>query len=224
MSDLASAKLEASLAETCAQVQSLCTEETEESDAILKIAPIKSNLQPDAVAMTIPMPPTFPSPFAHRHHIKRTLAAAFRVFSQNGFDEAVAGHITARDPISPTHFWVNPFGMHFACIRASDLILVDSSAHVVAGGKEGNRIVNTTAFMIHSNIHERRKDVNCAAHAHTIYGRTWASTGRPLEMITQDACAFYKDHVVYDRFGGVILGQGEGRMIADALGNHKVHE
>ena len=47
---------------------------------------------------------------AERRHRKERLAAAFRVFARYGFDEGVAGHITARDPGDPEHFWVNPFG------------------------------------------------------------------------------------------------------------------
>ena len=54
-------------------------------------------------------------------HRKQNLAAAFRLFSRFGFDEGVAGHITARDPELTDHFWVNPFGMHFGHISVSDL-------------------------------------------------------------------------------------------------------
>src|SRR5438445_37874 len=51
-----------------------------------------------------------------RTHRKQRLAAAFRLFSKCGFDEGVAGHITARDPEDANRFWVNPFGMHFSQI------------------------------------------------------------------------------------------------------------
>ena len=63
-----------------------------------------------------------------RLHRKQNLAAAFRLFSRFGFDEGVAGHITARDPELTDHFWVNPFGMHFGHIRVSDLLLVGTTA------------------------------------------------------------------------------------------------
>ena len=48
---------------------------------------------------------------------KQRLAAAFRLFGRFGFDEGVAGHITARDPERLDHFWVNPFGRSFKQIR-----------------------------------------------------------------------------------------------------------
>src|SRR5207302_5349108 len=119
----------------------------------------------------IPKPPTFANAADERLHRKRRLAAAFRLFSRFGFDEGVAGHITARDPERLDHFWVNPFGMHFGQIRASDLILVNHSGKVV----EGHAEVNLAAFAIHSRIHAARPDVIAAAHAHSLYGKSWSS-------------------------------------------------
>src|SRR3954468_18934365 len=97
-------------------------------------------------------PPTFSSVEDERLHRKQRLAAAFRLFSKFGFDEGVAGHITARDPERLDHFWVNPFGMHFSQIRVSDLILVNDHGEVV----EGSWPVNAAAFAIHSQVHAAR--------------------------------------------------------------------
>ena len=74
-----------------------------------------------------------------RLHRKQRLAAAFRLFSKFGFDEGVAGHITARDPERLDHFWVNPFGMHFGHIRVSDLICVNHDGEVVEGDGRSTR-------------------------------------------------------------------------------------
>ncbi len=76
-------------------------------------------------------PPVFATAAEERLHRKRMLAAAFRLFSRFGFDEGVAGHITARDPEKLDHFWVNPFGMHFGQIRTSDLILVNHQGTII---------------------------------------------------------------------------------------------
>jgi Class II Aldolase and Adducin N-terminal domain len=78
-------------------------------------------------------PPVFGSSREEREHRKERLAAAFRLFSKFGFDEGVAGHITARDPEFTDTFWVNPFGMHFSLIKVSDLIRVDHTGRVVEG-------------------------------------------------------------------------------------------
>lgn len=154
---------------------------------------------------------------AERLDRKQKLAAAFRLFARFGFDEGVAGHITARDPEETECFWVNPFGLYFGHIRASDLILVDAAGNVVHGRAK----VNRAAFAIHSRVHAARPDVIAAAHSHSLYGRTFAALGKKLEPITQDACAFYDDHGVFDDYTGVVLDTSEGDRIASALGDKK---
>lgn len=164
-----------------------------------------------------PNPPTFQTVAEERLHRKQRLASAFRLFGKFGFSEGVAGHITARDPELQDHFWVNPFGVHFSHIRVSDLILVNHAGEVV----EGERPVNEAAFAIHSRIHSARPDVVAAAHAHSVYGKTWSTLGRLLDPITQDACAFYEDHSVFADYTGVVYDTSEGDRIAEALGPRK---
>jgi ribulose-5-phosphate 4-epimerase/fuculose-1-phosphate aldolase len=167
--------------------------------------------------IALPLPPQFESVEDERLHRKQRLAAAFRLFSRFGFDEGVAGHITARDPERLDHFWVNPFGVHFGHIRVSDLILVNDQGEVV----EGDYAVNTAAFAIHSQVHAARPDVVAAAHAHSIYGKSWSALGRTLDPITQDVCAFYDDHALFDDYTGVVLDVEEGKRLAHALGDGK---
>ena len=152
-----------------------------------------------------------------RLHRKQRLAAAFRIFGQWGLGEGAAGHITVRDPEHPDTFWLNPFGVHFSRVKVSNLIRVDHDGKVV----EGNHPVNRAAFAIHSQVHQARPDVVAAAHTHGIYGRAFSSLGRPLAMISQDACAFYQDQALYDEYGGVVLELHEGARIAEALGGRK---
>lgn len=154
---------------------------------------------------------------AERLERKRKLAAAYRLFSRFGFDEGVAGHITARDPEETDHFWVNPWGKHFGHITVSDLILVDAAGCVVGSDKPLNR----AAFAIHSQVHAARPDVVAAAHAHSTYGRAFSTLGRLLEPITQDACAFFGDHALFDDYTGVVLDAEEGKRIAHALSDKK---
>jgi ribulose-5-phosphate 4-epimerase/fuculose-1-phosphate aldolase len=164
-----------------------------------------------------PTPPTFTCIGEERLHRKQRLAAALRLFSRYGFDEGVAGHITARDPEYLDSFWVNPFGMHFSDVKASDLIRVNHDGDVV----EGEKPVNEAAFAIHSQIHAARPDVIAAAHTHSIYGKSWSSLGRPLDPLSQDACAFYHHHTVFNDYTGVVLDLAEGRRIAEALADNK---
>lgn len=172
------------------------------------------------VSVPHPTPHTLPE-FAtvedERLHRKQRLAATFRLFGRFGFNEGVAGHVTARDPEHPDLFWVNPFGLSFDLVRVSDLILVDHNGVVV----EGDWPVNQAAFAIHSQIHAARPDVIAAAHTHSKCGRAWSTLARPLSMITQDACAFYNDHAVFDDYTGVVLDTEEGKRIAHTLGDAK---
>ncbi|CAK7217329.1 hypothetical protein SCUCBS95973_003111 [Sporothrix curviconia] len=165
-------------------------------------------------------PPVFTDPHAHRAFLKHRLALAFRIFATHGFMEGIAGHITVRDPVDPTSFWVNPFGTHFALITDDDLLRVSHDGQVLEGG--ANRMLNYAAFAIHSEIHKARPDVLCAAHSHSLYGRAMCSmSGRTLDMLTQDFCVFYEDHIAYPQFAGVVLATDEGRRIAGALGPRK---
>ena len=184
--------------------------------------PINENVTMPAATIAgkqaaLPMPPTFATLAEERLHRKQRLAAGFRLFSKFGFDEGVAGHITARDPEHTDSFWVNPFGVHFSQVKVSNLIRCDHDGNVV----EGDYPVNTAAFVIHSRVHGARPEVNGAAHSHSTYGRAFSTLGRALEPITQDACAFYNDHAVYDEFGGVAVDLDEGARIAAALGQKK---
>ncbi|WP_427309367.1 class II aldolase/adducin family protein [Cupriavidus sp. H39] len=165
----------------------------------------------------LPQPPQFATAAEERLHRKQRLAAAFRLFSKFGFDEGVAGHITARDPEFTDTFWVNPFGVHFSQVKVSNLIRCDHHGDVV----EGDYPVNAAAFAIHSRVHQTRPDAVAAAHLHSTYGRAWSTLGRPLDALTQDVCAFYNDHAVYDDFGGVVVELDEGQRIANALGQNK---
>ena len=170
-----------------------------------------------AVEKWFPALPTFDSPTDEQRHRKERLAAGLRLFAKFGFEEGVAGHITARDPVEPDTFWVNPFGVPFAHVTVSSLIRVDHEGKVV----DGNYHVNEAAFAIHSQIHAARPDVVAAAHSHSVCGRALSTLGTTLEPITQDVCAFYEDHSLFDDYTGVVTDLDEGRRIATALGRKK---
>jgi ribulose-5-phosphate 4-epimerase/fuculose-1-phosphate aldolase len=148
---------------------------------------------------------------------KEKLAGALRLFGKFGFDEGVAGHITVRDPEKTDHFWVNPMGKSFKQMTVSDLLLVSHEGEVV----EGNGLLNRAAFTIHSRIHMAHPEVTAAAHSHSVYGKAWSSLGKLLDPITQDSCAFYQNHALFDDFRGVVLDTSEGEKLAAALGDNK---
>ncbi|MFW6732636.1 MAG: class II aldolase/adducin family protein [Synechococcus sp.] len=160
---------------------------------------------------------------AERRHRQERLAGALRIFGRLGFGEGVAGHITARDPEWPDHFWVNPFAMSFNRVRVGDLLLVNHDGDVV----QGDRPVNRAAFVLHAAIHARRPEVIAAAHAHSPYGKAFSSLGRRLDPITQDCCIFYNDHQLIEAEGGkVVLEPDTGATFADHFleGKAAIHQ
>ncbi len=92
--------------------------------------------------------------------------------------------------------------MHFGHIRVSDLLLVNHKGEVV----QGSRPVNTAALAIHSQIHHARPDVIAAAHAHSLYGKTWATLGRLLDPLTQVKIDPPTAQLTYSQIGSPYMG------------------
>ncbi|KAJ5141472.1 hypothetical protein N7526_002467 [Penicillium atrosanguineum] len=159
--------------------------------------------------------PTFSDPVEKRKWMKEHMAAAFRYFGKLGYGEEYLVISLCAD-----HFWMNPFAKHFSTIKASDLVLVDHEGYVTEGGAQ--LPINEAGFMIHSEIHKARPDVIAAAHTHGIHGKTWSAFGKPIEMLTQDACNLYGRIGIYDDHAGIALSQDEGKAIAKALGKDNI--
>lgn len=163
------------------------------------------------------MPPMHESVEDERRHRKERLAGALRLFGRLGFEDGVSGHITARDPEFTDCFWVNPFGMPFRHVTVSDLVLANSDGQVL----QGRHHVNQAAFTVHSQVHAARPDVVSVAHCHSVHGRALSALGDFLDPISQESCAFYEDHALYDAFSGVSVDAEEGKRIAAGLGSRK---
>lgn len=175
---------------------------------------LELRLQADGV--TVPEATKFASKEEERIDGKRRLAAAFRIFAYYGLNYGPGGHITYRDPILTDHFWINPLGVDFSRICVSDLLLLREDGEVV----HGSRPAHAAGFAIHSTVHKLRPDVNAAAHTHSRFGSSFAALGKRIPPITQEACSFYKDHGLYDGYGGA-ADLTEGDLIGRALGTHK---
>jgi ribulose-5-phosphate 4-epimerase/fuculose-1-phosphate aldolase len=170
--------------------------------------------QPEQEGLIFPELPKFNSVEAERQHRKERLVAACRAFAQQGFDYGFAGHLTVRDPEHPELYWTNPMCVHFDKVKMSNLILVDHDGKVI----KGDHAVNRAGFILHANVHEEHPDIIAMCHAHTLYGTAWCATGRPIEPITQDACAFFEDHVIIgDEAGAVAVENHAGSNVAKAF-------
>ena len=162
--------------------------------------------------------PTFDSVEDERLHRKQRLAAAFRLFSQFGFDEGIAGHITARDPELDRPLLGQPV-RH--ALRPHPGVRPDPG-QPPGRGRRG-RVPGQRRGVRHPRRGARRRGrTSSPPRTRT---RSTARAGRrsrrPLDPLTQDACAFYDDHAVFDDYTGVVLDHEEGKRIAHALGGNK---
>jgi ribulose-5-phosphate 4-epimerase/fuculose-1-phosphate aldolase len=166
--------------------------------------------QPEQEGLIFPDLPSFSSHAEHRQHLKERLVGACRAFAQQGFDYGFAGHLTVRDPENPGLYWTNPMAIHFSQVKVSNLICADHKGTVV----EGRHAINRAGFVLHAAVHEMHQDIGARCHAHTIYGTAFAALGKKLEPVTQDAAAFFEDHVV--------IGDEAGQVAVEVKAGHKV--
>lgn len=170
--------------------------------------------QPEQPDLIFPSIPKFSNYADERRHLKERLVAACRAFALQGLDYGFAGHLTVRDPEHPGLYWTNPMAVHFSQVKISNLILADHTGKVV----EGKHAINRAGFVLHSAVHEAHPDIVAMCHAHTVYGVAFASLGKKLEPITQDAAVFFEDHaVINDEAGQVAVEVQAGSKIASAF-------
>ncbi|MFA5488878.1 MAG: class II aldolase/adducin family protein [Candidimonas sp.] len=171
----------------------------------------ESIYQPEQAGLKFPSIPQFSSKAQERQYLKERLVAACRAFALHGLDYGFAGHLTVRDPEFPELYWTNPMAVHFSQVKVSNLILADHQGTV----REGSYALNRAGFVLHAAVHEHNPDIVAMCHAHTLYGTAFSALGRPLAPITQDAAAFFEDHVVIrDEGGAVAVEEKAGNAVA----------
>ena len=147
------------------------------------------------------------------------LAAALRLAVRFGFNEGIDNHFSLLVPGSTDHFLLNPWGLHWDEVRASDLLVVDAAGKLVSGAVEPE----PTAFFIHSRIHLGVPHAACVLHTHMPYATalTTLANGR-IEPISQSAMRFW-GHVAYDdTYNGLALDDAEGDRLTKAIGDNRV--
>jgi ribulose-5-phosphate 4-epimerase/fuculose-1-phosphate aldolase len=114
---------------------------------------------------------------------------------------------------------LNPYGMHWSEIRASDLLVVDAGGKLVSG----RGTAEPTAFFIHSRIHRGNAGAPCVMHTHMPHATALTTlAGGRLEWISQTSARFYGNVGYYDDYNGLALDDAEGDRIAEALGDKRV--
>jgi ribulose-5-phosphate 4-epimerase/fuculose-1-phosphate aldolase len=147
------------------------------------------------------------------------LAAALRWAAKLGLSEGICNHFSLALPGDGDRYLINPFGVHWAEMRASQLLMLDGDGTIVEGKGE----VETTAFHIHSRLHRARADAVAVLHTHmpNATALTLVENGR-LAMVHQNALRF-RDAIAYDdHYNGLALDGGEGKRMAVALGSARI--
>jgi ribulose-5-phosphate 4-epimerase/fuculose-1-phosphate aldolase len=147
--------------------------------------------------------------------LRRDLAAAYRLAALFGWDDTLYTHFSVRLPGSEPRFLINPFGLLFEEVRASDLIVVDMHGKVV----EGDADYNVAGFTIHSAVHMAREDAHCVIHTHTLAGMAVAAQHDGLLQLNQISTEFHQ-RVGYHPYEGVALDLEERRRIQASLGGN----
>jgi ribulose-5-phosphate 4-epimerase/fuculose-1-phosphate aldolase len=145
------------------------------------------------------------------------LAAAYRLVAHFGWDDLIFTHLSARVPGPEEHFLINPLGLMFEEVTASNLVKVDLEGNIVL--PTGYNI-NPAGFTIHSAVHAARHDVGAVFHTHTVAGIAVACQQQGLLPISQLSLAFY-EQVKYHDYEGIALNPDEkARLVADLGDGH----
>ena len=152
---------------------------------------------------------------AEEWQLRVDLAAAYRMIAHLGWDDLIFTHLSVRVPGPETHFLINPFGLLFEEITASNLVKINLDGTPVV---PTNYLVNPAGFVIHGTIHEAREDAHCVLHIHTIEGMAVSAQEEGLLPITQTAMALFGD-IAYHDYEGIVLDQAEKERLLPALGD-----
>lgn len=147
--------------------------------------------------------------------LRKELAAAYRVAADYGWDDMLITHFSARVPGADGHFLLNPFGLLFEEITASNLVKVDQDGNAVV---PTDYAINPAGFIIHGAIHGARADAHVIFHTHTVEGMAIAAQEEGLLPITQTALSVFSD-LAYHDFEGIVLDAGERERLLPNIGD-----
>jgi ribulose-5-phosphate 4-epimerase/fuculose-1-phosphate aldolase len=141
------------------------------------------------------------------------LAAAYRLIHRFGLDDSIYTHISVRLPGRHDRFLINPYGMRFEEVTASNLVEVDLDGNIVDDPMGLG--INPAGFTIHSAVHAARSDAMCVLHTHTVAGVAVSCQSQGLLPLNQWSMQF-TDRLAYHDYEGIALDLDErARLVAD---------
>ncbi|MEM6295100.1 MAG: class II aldolase/adducin family protein [Myxococcota bacterium] len=149
---------------------------------------------------------------------RQDLAATYRIFAMMGWDELIYTHITVKVPGEDGAFLINPFGLQFSEVTASNLVKIDIDGNKLCGSSHR---VNKAGFVQHSVFHRHLPDANCIVHTHTTAIAAVCCTKGGLQPVNFYACGFM-GKLSYHDFEGVTVREDEGERLIANLGDNRV--
>jgi L-fuculose-phosphate aldolase len=147
--------------------------------------------------------------------LRQKMALSCRILASEGHESALAGQITARGE-RPGSYWMLSFGLGFDEARASNIVLVDDDLQLL----EGDGMVNPSN-RFHLWIYRHRPNVRAIVHTHPPYCSALSLVGKPLVAAHMDTSMFYEDCAFLAKWPGPPIGDDEGRIIHEALGDKR---
>lgn len=149
---------------------------------------------------------------------RQQLAATYRIFAMMGWDEAIFNHITIKIPGEDGAFLINPYGLHFSEVKASNLIKIDIDGNKLSESEHG---VNKAGFVQHSLFHRHLHNAYCIIHTHTTATMAVCSMEGGLQPVNFYACNFI-GRLSYHEFEGVTVREEEGERLLENLGDNRI--
>lgn len=146
------------------------------------------------------------------------LAAMYRIFAHLRWDESIYNHISLRVPGEPGHFLINPFGLHYSEVCASNLVKVDIRGQIIG---HSDWPINPAGFTFHSAIHAQVPDGHCVMHVHTTATQAVCCLEDGLSFSNFYAAQLY-GKVAYHDFEGITVHLDEGARILASAGGKPV--
>ena len=147
--------------------------------------------------------------------LREKVALSCRILAQEGHESALAGQITARAD-EPGTYWMLSFGLGFDEAQKSNIVRVDGDLNILEG--EG---MPNPSNRFHLWIYERHPKVNAIIHTHPPHCSALSMIGEPLKVSHMDTSMFYEDVAYMPEWPGVPIGDEEGRMISEAIGDKR---
>ena len=149
------------------------------------------------------------------------LASCYRVFAMLGWTEMIYNHITVRLPQSVSgnarQFLINPFGLHYSEVTASNLVKIDLAGKVLGDSKYK---ANPAGFVVHAAIHDGIDGAHCVMHTHTTSGVAVACLESGLQQ-TNFYTAQLDGMVAYHDFEGITIHADESPRLLKSIGGRQ---